>query len=434
MPLTVPLELHELVIDVLGLDHSFTALKACSLVCKAWLSRSRLHLFRILLIRPRVFNKGYSDPFYYEYQQCFSLNHQAISSYVRDLKLFYEPQNTFRSLLSPTNPSCVPISSALIPVSSMITIPFPFNRLQSLHLCWKTVNLGGITAFEKMLQQIDCLRHLVIEGCWRFRAKEDVIASIAVHAPNIRTLCLSKFHWIPNSFASPFVEEILDRWNNRFLEKGVPPLPLERLYITQSDSTAILAKVVVLLSPCLDLRNLRYLAMPISSLLGALADTRFRTLGKQVTHLAIVNLDRSVFQLPADSFPNLSHLQLYVRQDRILLRFLRNIQIPGASAISTPHLVHMHINFETHQNLIPNNEEMSAQQCNDMLARASHIDSALHEFIVNRRVGIQVSMHFAQVEAEVQCNYIQEVFPRSIFTGCLDWMGSESFKWWFDYE
>ncbi|KAJ3924174.1 MAG: hypothetical protein NXY57DRAFT_425173, partial [Lentinula lateritia] len=54
MPVVLPLELHELIID--QLFYSFLQLKACSIVCKAWLPRCRLHLFRTLIVRPRIFN------------------------------------------------------------------------------------------------------------------------------------------------------------------------------------------------------------------------------------------------------------------------------------------------------------------------------------------------------------------------------------------
>ncbi|KAE9392291.1 hypothetical protein BT96DRAFT_924780 [Gymnopus androsaceus JB14] len=49
--MTLPYELHELIID--ELRYSFPELKACNLVRRAWLPRCRLHLFRVIRIGPR---------------------------------------------------------------------------------------------------------------------------------------------------------------------------------------------------------------------------------------------------------------------------------------------------------------------------------------------------------------------------------------------
>ncbi|KAE9398571.1 hypothetical protein BT96DRAFT_994770 [Gymnopus androsaceus JB14] len=49
--MTLPYELHELIID--KLRYSFPELEACSLVCRAWLPRCRLHLFRVIRIGPQ---------------------------------------------------------------------------------------------------------------------------------------------------------------------------------------------------------------------------------------------------------------------------------------------------------------------------------------------------------------------------------------------
>ncbi|KAJ3878229.1 hypothetical protein F5051DRAFT_406208 [Lentinula edodes] len=435
MPVVLPLELHELIID--QLLYSFLELKACSIVCKAWLPRCRLHLFRTLIVRPRIFNKGYSEPFCCEYQQFFTLDHSFITPsivfHVRRLKLSYEVQTPFGLL---PDSSCAPISSALIPVSSMITIPFPFKRLQTLHICWRSVNWGGVTALEKMLQQIDCLRHLVIEGRWRFRVKEDILSSIALHAPGLKTLCLAKLQWFPNSIASPFVEEILSRRNDRFYEQGVPPLRLERLCITKSTSKNCVADLekVILPSPCLDLSNLRYLAMPAGSLQEVIHDARFRTLGRQVTHLAIVNLDTSAFKVDSGSFPVLSHLQLYIRKEHDLVQFLH---IHGASATSTPPWVRMHINFEKHLNHRLKNREMTAQSYSDIIVHTPSVDLALHKFIVDCEVSMQISVHFAHLhggEPDIQHDYIQEMFPQSFSTGHLEWTDRKSLEWWFDHN
>ncbi|KAJ3783767.1 hypothetical protein GGU10DRAFT_359977 [Lentinula aff. detonsa] len=437
MPIILPIELHELVIDELA--YSFLALKNCSQVCKAWLHRCRLHLFRTLLVRPHIYNTGYSSPFFCEYQQSFSFIAPCILSYVRGLKLSYQSQNRFRSPLHSSKSPCIPISNALIPTYSTDLISFPFKQLQFLHICWDADNWGGITALEKMLQQIECLRHLVIEGRWRFRVKEDILSSVAVNAPHLKTLCLSKLRWFPNSLPSSLVEEILGHWNNRFLEKGVSPVQLDRFCITESSTKNCLIDLikVVLRSPCLDLRSLRCLAMPASSLLRALDDERFRTLGWQVTHLAIsFDTHTPVLRLNTNSLPNLSHLQLHVRGDRILHRFLSwNIpECHGASAASTPPLVHMHINFEDHSGPVLNNKEMPAMSYSGSLVHASNADPALHEFIVHHGAGIDVSMYFRGREPDTQRDCIQKLFPQTVLTGQLDWMNPNSLEWWFDYK
>ncbi|KAE9394444.1 hypothetical protein BT96DRAFT_943190 [Gymnopus androsaceus JB14] len=154
-----------------------------------------------------------------------------------------------------------------------------------------------VPALEKILQRIECLEHLVIESRWRFSVKEDILRSLAVYAPKLRTLSLLKLRWFP--LFTP---------------------PCHRKHPWKSD-VADLVNVVILPSPCLDLSNLRYLAMSASSLRGALNDGQFPDLGKRVTHLTIMDLDGPAFHLH-DYFPNISHLQLFVSNDGVLLQLL----------------------------------------------------------------------------------------------------------------
>ncbi|KAJ3777124.1 hypothetical protein FB446DRAFT_700211 [Lentinula raphanica] len=329
-----------------------------------------------------------------------------------------------------------PLDNALIPTSSTTTIPFPFKRLQSLHICWNAVNWGGITSLEKILQQIDFLRHLVIEGRWRFRVKEDILCCIAVNAPHLKTLSLLRLQWFPSSLGSPIVSRIVSSWKKAFVEKGrVPGLKLERFCITESatkGSGVDLMKNVVLPSPCLDFEHLRYLAISANGLLEALGDARFEIFSKQITHLAIVKLDTHMlgFRLNADIFPNLSHIQLDVYKECNLQQFLQNIQINTTPTTSFPPLTHMHINLKKGFMIRENTEKTMFDQ-SDVL-HASNVDSALQRFIVNLAASVHISMHFAQLGegSEIQRSCIRQVFPRSVLVRQLEWMEPKSLEWW----
>jgi len=208
-------------------------------------------------------------------------------------------------------------------------------------------------------------------------------------------------------------------------------------------AVADLVKVVILPSPCLDLSNLRYLAMSASSLRGALDDGRFPNLGKKITHLAIMDLD-TAFQLHGDSFPNLSHLTLSVNNDSALLQLFRNIHLRS-------NLARLHINFGIgYPDLYPNDEY-------DVLSGTKHlvqhkdssddlpVDLMLYDLMEQSKnsssgshfPGMHVSMHFAHAEAhgsEMQRRYIQKAFPNCFANGWVEWADQRSLNWWLDYE
>ncbi|KAI0762340.1 hypothetical protein C8Q74DRAFT_144930 [Fomes fomentarius] len=50
--MSIPIEIQEIAIDVLGDAYDPSSLRACSLVCRAWLPRSRLNLFRSISLHP----------------------------------------------------------------------------------------------------------------------------------------------------------------------------------------------------------------------------------------------------------------------------------------------------------------------------------------------------------------------------------------------
>ena len=54
MPPIFPLEIEEIILDILGKDdEDHTALKTCSLVCKAFLPICRKHIFGSIVLNPR---------------------------------------------------------------------------------------------------------------------------------------------------------------------------------------------------------------------------------------------------------------------------------------------------------------------------------------------------------------------------------------------
>lgn len=314
MVAVLPCEIHELIID--ELRYCFPELKNCSLVCRSWLPRCRFHLFRVIPIQigPRMSpilsytrERCSTSPFFYTYNQCpqcriCNASPLPVISCVRGLRIHPEHGPPSTRVTRP----CSIMPHAAIPSTSwsVITPHSSFKHIRFLHIHWRAINwfhnpvhIGGPTAFEKILQRIDSLEHLIIESRWRFSVKEDILRSLATCAPNLRTLSLLQFQWFP-LFTPPVIENILDMWSVRFKELHVPPLRPERLCIwnpvqcdKNSAAVADLIKVAILPSPCLDLSNLRYLAMSASSLRGALDDGRFPNLGKKVTHLAIMDLD-----------------------------------------------------------------------------------------------------------------------------------------------
>jgi hypothetical protein len=299
-----------------------------------------------------------------------------------------------------------------------------------------------------MLQQIQCLEHLILESRWKFNVKEDILRSLAVYAPNLRILTLLNLQWFP-LFTPPVIENILDTWNTRFNDASVPPLRLERLCIRDhwplvrpkknAAAVADLVKVVVLPSPCLDLSNLRYLAMSASSLRRALEDGRFPGFGKQVTHLTIMDVETPVFQLHEETFPKITHLQLFVPNDEVLLQSLQNIYLDS-------YLVRLHINFEaSYPNLFPGSVNGGLPGSRPVIQQhMESVDSVLHELMERSKfsqtsykrkssIGIHVSMHFAQAEfhgPEMQRRCIQKVFPHTFAAGRVEWTDRRLLEWW----
>ncbi|KIK63011.1 hypothetical protein GYMLUDRAFT_72249 [Collybiopsis luxurians FD-317 M1] len=204
--------------------------------------------------------------------------------HVRGLILSHESRSRGALQLS-HSPRSIPRPKAALTSTHVAAL---FGGLRLLRISGQIV--GSVESLGNLLREIDCLEHLVVEGSWRFSLKDDILHTVAAHAPNLKTLCLSKLQWFP--FFMPSVREnILVQWNARFRGKRVPSLPLERLCIWKPAKTRVdLATVVILPSPCLDLNQLRYLAIPASSLLRILDDTQFQNLGKKITHLAITHI------------------------------------------------------------------------------------------------------------------------------------------------
>ncbi|KAF9069750.1 hypothetical protein BDP27DRAFT_672481 [Rhodocollybia butyracea] len=396
MAFIFPPELHELIIDELRL--SFPELKACSLVCKAWLPRCRFHLFRIIRIGPRrvcgiekerfpVYFKRFQTSFIHTFKlpeiiSCV----QGISFESRIRDIIYNPEPL------PVVPTDTLPQGQAILRPSFSSIDLPFQHLQFLRIHWRLLNMlydgsgavdTDIQAFEQVLSGIDRLEHLVVEKYRNFHANRDLLCSIAVHAPHLKTLCLSELRWFP-SF-SPFVlEDIFDEWRTKFAALGVRPLSLDRLCVRNclQKGTNIIQSVV-LPSTCLDLRRLRYLAMPATELQRALDDERFSEFGQELIHLTITNLDTPLlFQM--ESFPKLSELQLFVKDDWLLLQSLQNL---GSHYVSSPVMsLNLHINFDAEfrglsRRLVGSNNALldELEEFNDILT--SSVDPALHTLI-----------------------------------------------------
>ncbi|KAJ3996309.1 hypothetical protein F5050DRAFT_132940 [Lentinula boryana] len=306
MVVILPNELHELIID--ELSYSFPELKSCSLVCKAWLPRSRYHLYRVARIGPRRVHGIEKErmPFFvrnFEASFAHTFGLPEINSCVQGLSLEYHIRDIFYNppylTLSPTLHELPRGKAVMRPKSSFIDLPF--RRLTFIRAHWKLIDMllgytdvmNDIRLFEQILDRTHTLEHLVVESFCHFHMRRDILRSIAVHAPKLKILCLSEFRWFP-SFSQLILEDIFDEWMIDFVSMNIPPLQLDRLCLRNFSSKGTnIIQLVILPSPCLDLRALRYLAMPAKDLLTALTSERFPDLGRELIHLTITNLNIS---------------------------------------------------------------------------------------------------------------------------------------------
>ncbi|KAE9392311.1 hypothetical protein BT96DRAFT_924796 [Gymnopus androsaceus JB14] len=405
--MTLPYELHELIID--ELRYSFPELKACSLVCRAWLPRCRLHLFRVIRIGPRRvrgIEKEQTRDSFNKFQASFARTFQLpeITSCVRGI--FFESCIRDVADRPPKLHIVLPSPKGKMVINPLLSsIQLPFQQLRLLRIQWKSLTMlqdsqnrdapeTDIPMFEQLLDRVDRLEHLAIEKFGRFHANRDILRSIAVHAPKLKTLCFSEFKWYP-SFSALVLEDIFDQWNSDFVAQGVPPLRLERLSISAT------------------------------SLETALAN-EFSELGKELVHLTITNLDTSVFNLWAESFPKLSQLQVFVADESFLLRLLQHLSTQWPFERG---LLDVHMNFEAEYIVHDNGPE----RFNDILS--SSVDPVLHGLIneTNGSDGIHISMDFVHVDgSEMQQRYIRKAFPLSFATGSLHWRDKRSLEWWFE--
>ncbi|KAJ4474602.1 hypothetical protein C8J55DRAFT_562408 [Lentinula edodes] len=446
----LPYELYELIID--ELRYSFPDLKACSLVCKAWLPRCRYHLYRVIRIGPRrvhgiekermaFFLKKFTASFTHtfnlpEITSC--VQGLSLESHIRDV--MYSPP----ALMPPPTLHSLPKGKAVIQ-PSIFSVDLPFQSpLRFLRTHWRLIDMldqqknsmNDIQMFERILDRSHSLEHLVIENYWQFHARRDILCSIAVHAPNLKTLCLSEFRWFP-SFNHLILEDIFEEWLVKFVSTGVAPLQLDRLCLRNFSSKGTnLIQLVILPSPCLNLCSLRYLAMSAKDLCAALGG-QFPELGKELVHLTVLNLNTSSFRLLSKTFPKLSELQLFVKDEYHLLRFVQDLTFHW-SHVSTS--LDLHINFEIERDPEPNLAELSEA------FSISTVDSALYTFIKNRMSNTSevfesaqrtfrplISMDFIQADGlEMQRKCMRRAFPQSFATGCLHWRDRRSLEWWFE--
>ncbi|KAJ4473604.1 hypothetical protein J3R30DRAFT_3510265, partial [Lentinula aciculospora] len=448
MTVILPNELYELIID--ELRYSFPDLKACSLVCKAWLSRCRHHLYRVIRIGPRrihgiekermpFFLNKYQASFTHTFtlpEITFCIQGLSIESRMRDI--LYTPP----LLTVPPTLHQIPKGRAVLK-PSIFSVELPFQPLRFLRTHWKMIDLlndqkdgmNDIEMFERVLDRIQSLEHLVIEKYWNFHSRRDILRSIAVHAPKLKILCLSEFRWYP-SFNHLVLEDIFDEWMVTFMSMNVPPLRLDRLCLRYfSPEGTNLIQTVVLPSPCLDLRALRFLAMPAKDLHAALAAGRFPDLGKELVHLTLTYLNITRFRLRSESFPKLEELQLFVNDKLSLFCFFQDL---ASHWIPTSTSLNLHINFE-----IPISVSESDSQEVDLLHEA--VDSALYTFIrkwswksvrtdesTKSPFTFYISLDFMQADGlEMQRECMKKAFPQCFATGCLHWRDRRSLEWWF---
>ncbi|KAJ3809987.1 hypothetical protein EV368DRAFT_65171 [Lentinula lateritia] len=317
----LPYELYELIID--ELRYSFPDLKACPRRVHG-IEKERMAFFL------KKFTASFTHTFNLpEITSC--VQGLSLESHIRDV--MYSPPG----LLPPPTLHSLPKGKAVIQ-PSIFSVDLPFQSpLRFLRTHWRLIDMldkkqnsmNDIQMFELILDRSHSLEHLVIENYWQFHARRDILCSIAVHAPNLKTLCLSEFRWFP-SFNHLILEDIFDEWLDKFVSTGVAPLQLD--------------------------------PMSAKDLCAALGG-QFPELGKELVHLTVLNLNTSSFRLLPKTFPKLSELQLF----DLTLHW---------SHVSTS--LDLHINFEIERDSEPNLAELSEA------FRISTVDSALDTFIKNR--------------------------------------------------
>ncbi|KAE9392294.1 hypothetical protein BT96DRAFT_1000469 [Gymnopus androsaceus JB14] len=186
----------ELIID--ELRYSFPKLKACNLVCRAWLPRCRLNLLRDIQIGPRRIcgiEKGQTRDSFNKFQVSFARTFQLPENTSCVRGIFFESCVRDVAGRSPELHIVPPSPKGKMVINPLLSsIQLSFQQLRHLHIQWKSLTMLhdpqnipdvlDISVFEQLRDRTEHLEYLVVVKYWEFHANRDILRSIAVHAPS----------------------------------------------------------------------------------------------------------------------------------------------------------------------------------------------------------------------------------------------------------
>jgi len=230
----IPPELRDEVIDQLQTDRA--ALKACSLTCRAWLSRARYHLFRTVLIDP-----GHSGNAFRRLMQ----SSPNITTYIQELEVSGVPAictwwNT--SIAWPTlhqtrrhrDESDVDETAWLQQTLPPTT---PLVKLRSLRLSAVPISGGSLDALRPHVTHLTILS---LDGC-RAPAFADLVRLFNTF-PCLETLRLLAVQWLPgNSSPSETSHRSSMRLKRLEMSRKIDVAPLISWMLSESVHTEIIS-------------------------------------------------------------------------------------------------------------------------------------------------------------------------------------------------
>lgn len=250
----LPPEIFDLFID--QLSHSSPDLKNCCLVSKSWLSRSRHHLFRHIIVGYTSIVTGDVSRLVdtiHEYRASFRnvFSTQEIFTCVQGISIEAENQNPKKSVkLQPEFASSV--SHRSLPISSFRHLPF--RNLRFLSLDWTVLedieSESPFGAFDDALAVLPQLERLMLKEV-EIDDQVDPFASLSTRCTKLSMLCIESLYHpeIPlrtGPYRIELCRKVIDGWSlQRSLQRSccIPaspaPICLRSLYLANIESTVM---------------------------------------------------------------------------------------------------------------------------------------------------------------------------------------------------
>lgn len=245
----LPPEIFDLFID--QLSHSSPDLKSCCLVSKSWLSRSRHHLFRHIIL-------GYTSIVSWEVSRLVDTVHEYRASFrnvfstpeifscVQGISI--QAENSKKSV--ELQPEFVPsVGHRSLPISSFRHL-LPFRNLRFLSLDWAVLEdietESSFGAFDDALAILPQLERLMLKEV-EIDDQVDPFACLSTRCTKLSMLCIESLYHpeIPLRTGPSRIElcrNIIDGWSlQRSYCTSASPVPicLRSLYLANIESTVM---------------------------------------------------------------------------------------------------------------------------------------------------------------------------------------------------